>query len=61
MSKLNVAALALSGALLAGCGEQTSENPRSDAERVGEMTCNLSLNVLSNDPRNPNSQVFHPM
>ena len=61
MSKLNVAALALSGALLAGCGEQGSENPRSGAERVGETTCNLSSNLLSNDPRNPNSQVFHPM
>ena len=58
---MNVAALAVSGALLAGCGEQGSENPRSGAERVGETTCHLSLNLLSTDPRNPNSQVFHPM
>ena len=58
---MNVPALILSGALLAGCGPQDSESPKTSVEKVGETTCSRSLNFLSTDPNNPNSQVFNGM
>jgi len=50
-------ALSLSAGLLVGCGDKASEH--SGIQKVGDEVCTRSLNLLSNDPNNPNSQVFH--
>ncbi len=50
-------ALALSAGLLSGCGDKPMD--QNGVEKVGEQVCVRSLNLLSTDPANPNSQVFH--
>ena len=51
-------ALALSAGLLVGCGNKPAEHPA--IQKVGEQVCTRYLNLLSNDPKNLNSQIFHP-
>jgi hypothetical protein len=50
-------ALALSAGLLSGCGDKSMD--QNGVEKMGEQVCTRSLNLLSTDPANPNSQVFH--
>lgn len=52
-------ALALSAGLLVGCGQESIS--QKWAQKVGEEVCTRYWNLLSTDPQDPNSQVFHPM
>ncbi len=53
----SVVALAISTGILVGCENNTKEH--TWVEKLGEQVCNHYLNILSNDPKNPNSQIFH--